>query len=101
VPRQLAYMSRTQAQLRGEAGQVAREREERVAEVYPFPRYQERRTIQIKGQTVPPPSRRRNASPRRQSPTVHRMAAQPDRVAMYAVLLGLVLIVMALVTTHG
>jgi hypothetical protein len=29
------------------------------------------------------------------------MAARPDRVAMYAVLLGLVLIIMALVTTHG
>jgi hypothetical protein len=29
------------------------------------------------------------------------MAASPDRIAMYAVVLGLVLILMALVTTHG
>jgi hypothetical protein len=29
------------------------------------------------------------------------MSARPDRVAMYAFVLGLVLIVMALVTTHG
>jgi hypothetical protein len=94
-------MSRAQAQLRGESRSAARAQEERVAEVYPFPRYTERRTIQIKGQTVPPPARRRDPSARRKSPTVSRMAAQPDRVAMYAVLLGLVLIVMALVTTHG
>ena len=93
-------MSRAQAQLRGEAEAAARE-QERVAEVYPFPRYTERRTIQIKGQTVPPPSRRRSASPRRQSPAGYRLAANPDRIAMYAVLLGLVLIIMALVTTHG
>jgi hypothetical protein len=93
-------MSRAQAQLRGEAEAAARE-QERVAEVYPFPRYTERRTIQIKGQTVPPPSRRRSTTPRRQSPTGYRLAANPDRIAMYAVLLGLVLIVMALVTTHG
>jgi hypothetical protein len=93
-------MSRAQAQLRGEAEAAARE-QERVAEVYPFPRYTERRTIQIKGQTVPPPSRRRTPSARRQSPTGYRFAANPDRIAMYAVLLGLVLIIMALVTTHG
>ena len=93
-------MSRSQAQLRGEAGSAARE-QDRVAEVYPFPRYTERRTIQIKGQTVPPPSRRRSAPARRQSPTVARMSARPDRVAMYAVLLGIVLIVMAVITAHG
>jgi hypothetical protein len=93
-------MSRAQAQLRGEAEAAARE-QERVAEVYPFPRYTERRTIQIKGQTAPPPSRRRSTAPRRQSPTGYRLASNPDRVAMYAVVLGLVLIIMALVTTHG
>ncbi len=93
-------MSRAQAQLRGEAGSVAREQDERVADVYPFPRYTERRTIQIKGQPDPPP-RRRTSPSRRQSPTVHRMAAQPDRIAMYAVLLGIVLIVMAVITAHG
>jgi hypothetical protein len=90
-------MSRAQAQLRGEAGSVAREHDERVAEVYPFPRYTERRTIQITGQPDPPP-RRRPTSARRQSPAVYRMAARPDRVAMYAVFLGLVLILMAILT---
>jgi hypothetical protein len=93
-------MSRTQAQLRGETESAARE-QERIAEVYPFPRYTERRTIQIKGQTVPPPSRRRSSSQRRPSPTASRLAANPDRVALYAVLLGLVLIIMALATAHG
>jgi hypothetical protein len=90
-------MSRAQAQLRGEAESAARE-QERVADVYPFPRYTERRTIQIKGQTVPPPSRRRSPQARRQSPTAYRLAANPDRVAMYAVILGLVLIIMAIAT---
>jgi hypothetical protein len=90
-------MSRAQAQLRGEAESAARE-QERVAEVYPFPRYTERRTIQIKGQPAPPPSRRRSPQARRQSPTTYRLAANPDRVAMYAVLLGLVLIIMAIAT---
>jgi hypothetical protein len=69
-------------------------REDRVAEVYPFPRYTERRTVQIKGQTVPPPRRR-------QSPTAARVSARPDRIAMYAVLLGLVLIAMAIITAHS
>ena len=87
-------MSQARAQLRSENGAVARDEEERVAEVYPFPRYSERRTIRITGQTVPPPRRRT-------SPTVSRMSARPDRIAMYAVLLGLVLIAMAALTAHG
>jgi hypothetical protein len=88
-------LSQARAQLRSDQGAVGAEREERVAEVYPFPRYQEaRRTVRITGQTVPPPRRR-------QSPAVTRVSARPDRIAMYAVLLGLVLIVMAIVTAHG
>jgi hypothetical protein len=90
-------MSRAQAQLRGEEESAARE-QERVAEVYPFPRYTERRTIHITGQPDPPPSRRRSPQTRRQSPTAYRLAANPDRVAMYAVILGIILIVMALAT---
>jgi hypothetical protein len=86
-------MSQARAQLRSD-GATERDQDERVAEVYPFPRYTERRTIQITGQVTPP--RRR-----RQSPTVSRMSARPDRIAMYAVLLGLVLIVMAILTAHG
>jgi hypothetical protein len=87
-------MSQARAQLRSDDGANERDQDERVAEVYPFPRYTERRTIQITGQATPPPRRR-------QSPTVSRMSARPDRIAMYAVLLGLVLIVMAILTAHG
>jgi hypothetical protein len=86
-------MSQARAQLRSD-GATERDQDERVAEIYPFPRYTERRTIQITGQPTPPPRRR-------QSPTVSRMSARPDRIAMYAVLLGLVLIVMAILTAHG
>jgi hypothetical protein len=72
-----------------------RDREERNAVVYPFPRYNERRTVQIRGQTVPPPRRRR--PPR----TATRLSARPDRLALWAVLLGLVLIAMAAAPAHG
>jgi hypothetical protein len=72
----------------------ARDQEDRVAEVHPFPRYSERRTIQIKGQTVPPPRRRR-------PPPAARMSSRPDRLALWAVLLGLFLIAMAAATAHG
>jgi hypothetical protein len=69
-------------------------REERVADVYPFPRNGERRTIQIKGQTVPPPRRRR-------TPASTRMSARPDRLALWALLLGIVMIAIAAGTAHG
>lgn len=52
----------------------------------------ERRTIRISGQ--PTPARRR-------SPAASRMAATPDRLALYAVLLGLFLVFMAVVTAHA
>jgi hypothetical protein len=68
--------------------------QDRVAEVYPFPRYTERRTVQIKGQTVPPPRRRRPQP-------APRMSSRPDRLALWAVLLGLFLIAMAAATAHG
>jgi hypothetical protein len=80
-----------QAPLRDE---YAPAREERVADVYPFPRNGERRTIQIKGQTVPPPRRRR-------TPAATRVSARPDRLALWAVVLGLVMIAIAAATAHG
>jgi hypothetical protein len=82
-----------QAPLREDYVHVREERE-RDAEVYPFPRYNERRTIQIKGQTVPPPRRRRPQP-------APRMSSRPDRLALWAVLLGLFLIAMAAATAHG
>ena len=87
-------MAQARAQLRSDRGAIGEaKREERVAEVYPFPRYQARRTVKITGQTVPPPRRR-------PSPAVTRVSARPDRIAMYAVLLGIVLILMAIITAH-
>ncbi len=86
-------MSQARPQLRGDDETAAREQDGRVAEVYPFPRYTERRTVKITGQATPPR--------RRPSPTVTRMSARPDRIAMYAVLLGIVLILMAILTAHG
>ncbi|HEY7631718.1 MAG TPA: hypothetical protein VH817_13495 [Thermoleophilaceae bacterium] len=80
-----------QASLRDEH---AHAREERVADVYPFPRYSERRTIQIKGQTVPPPRRRR-------TPAATRMSSRPDRLALWAVVLGLLMIAIAAASAHG
>lgn len=80
-----------EAPLRDEYAPV---REERAADVYPFPRNGERRTVQIKGQTVPPPRRRR-------SPASTRMSARPDRLALWALVLGLVVIAIAAASAHG
>lgn len=48
-----------------------------------------RRTVQIKGQPVPA---------RRRSPAAAQISARPDRVAMWAVMLGLFLVFMAVIT---
>jgi len=50
----------------------------------------ERRTVRISGQPTPPR--------RRRSTTATRLSATPDRLALYAVLLGLFLVFMAVVT---
>ena len=49
-----------------------------------------RRTVLIRGQTVPPP--------RRRSPAAAQISARPDRVAMWAVMLGLFMAGMAVIT---
>jgi hypothetical protein len=51
-----------------------------------------RRTIQITGQAAPP---------RRRSTTSTAMVARPDRTAMWAFLLALFLVLMALATAHA
>lgn len=64
----------------------------------------ERRTITIRGQVAPPrgaaPGRAgaRRRPPRRAS---ERLAGSPDRAAMWAVLLGVFLILVAVVTATG
>ena len=52
-----------------------------------------RRTVQITGQAAPP--RRRPTS------TSHALVARPDRAAMYAFVLALFLVLMALATAQG
>jgi hypothetical protein len=52
-----------------------------------------RRTVKITGQ--PTPARRRGSVTRR------RLVAQPDRIALWAFLLGLFLVFMAAATAHA
>ena len=51
-----------------------------------------RRTVEITGQV---------AAPRRQSPTTTAFQARPDRAALWAFLLALFLVAMAVATAHG
>ncbi len=53
----------------------------------------ERRTVKITGQPV--------AARRRPSPTASRIQARPDRVVLWAFLLGLFLVFMAVVTASA
>jgi hypothetical protein len=64
----------------------------------------ERRTITIRGQVAPPrrtsgtaPARRR--PPRRPSERI--VGTRPDRAALWAVLMGVFLILVAVMTAHG
>jgi len=68
----------------------------------------ERRTIVIRGQVAPPPTRRhddayesraRRHRPRSASERI--VGNRPDRVAMWAVLMGLFLIAVAVLTASG
>ena len=52
-----------------------------------------RRTVTITGHPVPPR--------RRPSPTQSQIQARPDRIALWAFLLGLFLVFMAVATAHG
>ena len=52
-----------------------------------------RRTVKITGQPVP--------ARRRSSPTAARIEARPDRIALWAVLLGLFLVFMAVATASA
>ncbi len=52
-----------------------------------------RRTVTITGQPVPPR--------RRRSPTARKVEARPDRIALWAFLLGLFLVFMAIATANA
>jgi hypothetical protein len=54
----------------------------------------ERRTITITGNPTPARSRRR-------SPAQAQIVARPDRIALYAVMLGLFLVLVAAATAHA
>jgi hypothetical protein len=54
----------------------------------------ERRTITITGNPTPVRSRRR-------SPAQAQIVARPDRIALYAVMLGLFLVLVAAATAHA
>jgi len=63
-----------------------------------------RRTVVIRGQVAPPPrpyvsTAARRRPPRRPSERI--AGSRPDRAAMWAVLMGVFLIVVAVMTAHG
>jgi len=63
------------------------------AEYVPTRAYDGRRSVKITGQPVPPR--------RRRSPAARQIEARPDRIALWAVLLGLFLVVMAAATANA
>lgn len=82
--------------------QTARERRLRLVDPAEKPAFSEyeptyaengRRTVVITGQPVPPRARR--------SPTASQIEARPDRIALWAVILGLFLVFMAVATASA
>ena len=61
-----------------------------------------RRTVEIRGRTVPAPIVPRNVEVERRRPprrAIERVGPRPDRLAMWALMMGLVLILVALSTS--
>ena len=62
-----------------------------------------RRTVVIRGQVAPPPQPRSTAArrrpPRRTSERI--VGTRPDRAALWAVMMGVFLILVAVMTAHG
>jgi hypothetical protein len=79
--------------LRTRRFQRSSERAASVPTAVPAPQ-PERRTVKITGQPTPPRSRRRTAAQQ-------HLVAQPDRVALWAFLLGLFLVVVAAATANA
>ena len=63
-----------------------------------------RRTVEIRGRTVPAPAVPRSVEIERRRPPrrpVERIGARPDRIAMWALLMGIVLILVAVGTADA
>ncbi|HEY1538913.1 MAG TPA: hypothetical protein VGF63_05920 [Solirubrobacteraceae bacterium] len=63
-----------------------------------------RATIELRGHTVPAPAVPRVVDPERRRPArrpIERVGARPDRVAMWALLMGLILILVAIGTADA
>lgn len=63
-----------------------------------------RRTVEIRGRTVPAPIVPRNVEVERRRPprrAIERVGPRPDRVAMWALLMGIVLILVAVGTADA
>jgi hypothetical protein len=63
-----------------------------------------RRTVEIRGRTVPAPAVPRTVEIERRRPPrrpIERIGARPDRVAMWALLMGIVLILVAVGTADA
>lgn len=63
-----------------------------------------RRTVEIRGRTVPAPAVPRAIEPDRRRaprPAAERVGARPDRLALWALLLGLLLILVAVTTADA
>jgi hypothetical protein len=63
-----------------------------------------RRTVVIRGQVAPPPRAYSGGSARRRPPRrpAERLAGtRPDRAALWAVMMGVFLIMVAVLTAHG
>lgn len=63
-----------------------------------------RRTVEIRGRTVPAPAVPRSVEIERRRPPrrpIERVGARPDRIAMWALLMGIVLILVAVGTADA
>jgi hypothetical protein len=64
-----------------------------------------RRTVVIRGQVAPPPSRSHVGTPARRRPprrpSERIVGTRPDRAALWAVMMGVFLILVAVMTAHG
>lgn len=60
-----------------------------------------RRTVVIRGQVVDRYSPRRSSTRRPRTSRAERMSSRPDRIALWAVLLGILLVLVAATSSHA